>query len=160
MPTSDRPSGGAVGGEGERAHGPGPDEVTAVEDLLEGRHASGVHALVADDGSDDVAAAVGARGWRCLALTLGPATDKAGVLSALATAGGFPDWVGANWDALQDALRDLSWAPADGYVVLLDGWTGWADAAPDDAAVLVGVLGEAGTWWADNGTPFHALLRG
>jgi hypothetical protein len=155
MPTSEPPpASGREGGD------PGRDEVIAVDDLLEGRHPSGVHALVAADAADDLAAAVGAQGWRCLALALEPTTAKAGLLSGLARAGGFPDRFGGNWDALQDGLRDLSWAPAEGYVVLLDGWAEWADRAPDDAAVLADVLGAAAAWWADNGTPFHALLRG
>lgn len=33
----------------------------------------------------------------------------------------FPDWYGANFDALADCLSDLSWHEAPGYVLLLKG---------------------------------------
>ena len=32
----------------------------------------------------------------------------------------FPDYFGWNWDALSDCLRDLSWMPAERYIVIID----------------------------------------
>jgi hypothetical protein len=134
------------------------DLVAEVEDLLEGRHRAGVHRLAADTGAGDVAGVLGAAGWQVLTVDVDAATDKASLLAGFAAAGRFPAWVGGNWDALQDALRDLSWMPGAGYAVLLDGWDGYAVARPGDAEVLRGVLLSAAAWWEDAGTPFHVLL--
>ena len=49
------------------------------------------------------------------------AHGKGEVLAELARAIAAPDWFGHNWDALADALGDLSWHPAPGYVLLLNG---------------------------------------
>ena len=141
---------------------PGPSAdlfVRDLDDLPEGRHRSGLHRLAVDRTAADVAGTLAAAGWRTLAVTLGPDTDKGGVIAGLAVAGSFPGWVGANWDGLQDALRDLSWAPADGYCVLIDGWDGFAVRARADAAVLRSILAESARWWDSAGTPFHVLLR-
>lgn len=60
----------------------------------------------------------------------------------------FPDWVGGTLDALTDALRDLSWLPAPGYVVVVRG--------PRDPR-LAGVLQDAAETQAQGGVPFWAL---
>ena len=52
---------------------------------------------------------------------LADAHDKGTVLAELARAIAAPDWFGHNWDALADALGDLSWRKAPGYVLLLRG---------------------------------------
>ena len=52
---------------------------------------------------------------------LGVAHSKGEVLAVLARAIEAPDWFGHNWDALADALGDLSWRVAPGYVLLLRG---------------------------------------
>jgi hypothetical protein len=129
------------------------------DDLLEGRHPAGVHRLNIDTAAIELAGVFGAAGWRVMALALDGDSDKGSVLAGFATAGRFPDWVAPNWDALQDALRDLSWAPAAGYVVLIDGWDRFAAGSGEDAVVLRDVLERAVGWWADAGTPFHVLLR-
>lgn len=46
--------------------------------------------------------------------------DKADLLARLAIALRFPESFGDNWDALADALRDLSWLPATGVALLCD----------------------------------------
>ncbi len=94
-------------------------------------------------------------GWVGLEVDLTGVTDKAGLLDGFAAAGRFPDWSGANWDALQDLLRDLSWlGPANGYVLVLEGWEPFAAAAPGDAAVADEVLAEAARRWSASGIPF------
>lgn len=44
---------------------------------------------------------------------------KGEFLAVVAQAIHAPGWFGSNWDALADALCDLSWNPAPGYVLLL-----------------------------------------
>jgi RNAse (barnase) inhibitor barstar len=78
---------------------------------------------------------------------------KEGLLREIAAALRFPDWFGRNWDALEDCLTDLSWLPADGYVLVFE------QAKPDDDfGVLVDVLRSSAEHWAGRGRPFFALF--
>lgn len=94
--------------------------------------------------------------WRLVAVDLREVIDKAGLIEALAAAASFPGWVGPNWDALQDALGDLSWLPAErGWVIVLDGWAGFEASAPADAMVARSILDTAAAEWSTRG---RALL--
>ncbi len=101
-------------------------------------------------------------GWVPLVVPAGTAQDKAALLDGFAEAGRFPDWVGRNWDALQDALADLAWLdPAEGYLVILDGWEEFTRRSPADAEVVLDVLRQvAEERGALGGTPLVAVIRG
>lgn len=47
--------------------------------------------------------------------------DINAILHKLGQGLGFPDWFGANLDALNDCLTDFSWREAPGYVITLAG---------------------------------------
>ena len=51
-------------------------------------------------------------------IDLKEATDKDSFLKLVAFSLQFPDYFGMNWDALNDSLTDLSWKPANGYVIV------------------------------------------
>jgi RNAse (barnase) inhibitor barstar len=81
----------------------------------------------------------------------------------------FPDYFGANWDALSDCLTDLSWVPAPAYLlVVAHADQVLADEPPDRLAVWRRVLSEAarvwgepvqdGEWWDRPPVPFTVLL--
>jgi hypothetical protein len=72
---------------------------------------------------------------------------------AIARALAFPDWFGGNWDALEDSLSDLSWRPAKGRVLLLEGI-----APDDDAGILVDVLRATAEHWSAQRVAFFAVL--
>jgi len=84
--------------------------------------------------------------------------DKAAALEAFAQALRFPDWFGDNWDALADSLGDLSWWPADGYLLLLDHADAWRDADKEEFEILLDILNEAAADWAQAGIPFWGLM--
>jgi hypothetical protein len=73
--------------------------------------------------------------------------------AAIAAALGFPSWFGANWDALEDSLSDLSWRPRDGYVLIFRGYP-----AGDALGILTDVLGAAAQYWAERRKPFFAVF--
>ena len=75
------------------------------------------------------------------------------VLVALGEALGFPDWFGANYDALADSLRDLS-----GPVVLL--WDGWGVLARADRRAFDTIVAVLGAHASETDVPFAVLLRG
>src|SRR4051794_34142310 len=47
-------------------------------------------------------------------------TTKHALLGMLAESLQFPDYFGANWDALDECLRDLSWLPVRAVVIKHD----------------------------------------
>jgi hypothetical protein len=80
------------------------------------------------------------RGWKCG--TLGDLHNEVG--AALQ----FPSYYGENWDAMDECIRDLSWMPANSYlVVVLD----IGSVLPDDEVGLrtfLTVLSDASKAWA------------
>jgi len=91
-------------------------------------------------------------------IDLAGCADKADALFRFAGALRFPDWFGGNWDALADALGDLSWLPADGYLLLIEHAGPWREADGDDFATLLDILNEAAAGWALRNVAFWALL--
>lgn len=96
--------------------------------------------------------------YAVLRVDLAGCAGKDELMRRLANAGEFPGWFGGNWDALADVLGDLSWRPADGYVLLVEHASGWRAAHPDDFDTLLEILNEAAFRWAEQGTAFWALL--
>lgn len=92
---------------------------------------------------------------------LSHATWKPAILAALSTELRFPAWVGDNWDALQDALCDLSWLnQSRGIVLVLDGTERIRGTAPGELDVLIDVLRSTATYWRSVNRPFLALVPG
>jgi hypothetical protein len=61
----------------------------------------------------------------------------------------FPEYYGHNWPALEDCLTDLAWAPAPGYLCVID----LAEALlenerPVTLAILTDLLNRVGEYWA------------
>ncbi len=79
---------------------------------------------------------------------------KGALLAALAEAIGAPAWFGNNWDALADALCDLSWRVGIGYVLLLRN----ADLAAADEETLENILLETVAFWESQGKAFWVFF--
>lgn len=84
--------------------------------------------------------------------------DKSGLLTAFAKGLHFPEWVGQNWDALADALDDLSWLDGPAHALLVDGAAGLRAQAPDTLATLVDIIEEVAARRAAAGLPFQVFL--
>ena len=86
--------------------------------------------------------------------------NDAELFSALDTALSFPDYFGANWDALDECLRDLAqWLPAKGYVVVVNAAVELWSEAPKTAGGLVESWLSAAGHWAHHGVPFHLVFE-
>lgn len=98
-----------------------------------------------------------ARGTRLdlMRVDLAGAADKAALLARLAEALAFPEWFGANWDALEDCLADLSWRAGAGHVLLVERP---GELPMDDLGVLIDILQSAADHWAGRGQPFFAVF--
>ena len=89
---------------------------------------------------------------------VGPVAGKAELLEAVAGALEFPGWVGRNWDALADALRDLSWLPAGPRALVWVGSVRLRDADPAAYGTALSVLGDAADAAARTERPLTVLL--
>jgi RNAse (barnase) inhibitor barstar len=133
-----------------------PDRID-LDGLLADPTAAGAYYIDAER-REALADAVARLGFTCAGIDFGGCTDKDDALSRIAAALDFPDWFGGNWDALADCLRDLSWSPAPGYVVVLDQARAWRQADPDGFALLLEIADEAATAWAARDIPFWWLV--
>lgn len=106
-----------------------------------------------------IQAQASAHGWRAFYLDGRRIVDKTSFLRECATAMHFPAYFGANWDALEECLTDLAWAPARGYLILYDDVAYFARANPPEWAVALAILHNATLAWAAHSTPFVGLLR-
>jgi hypothetical protein len=71
-----------------------------------------------------------AAGWATRLVDGAVMRDRASMFDEFAAACEFPEWFGGNWDAFVDCLRDLSWIPGKGVVVLWRRSAVFAAAAP------------------------------
>lgn len=114
--------------------------------------------FVSEGDTEAMAEAGAALGFEVVRIDLAGCTDEAGLFARFAQALRFPDWFGHNRDALADSLGDLSWLPADGYLLLIEHASGWRAAAGEDAAILLDILNHAAASWAAQGIAFWALV--
>lgn len=122
----------------------------------------GVARLRSRSSTADVAASLARAGWDVRVVDVGEALDKATLLDAFVRALSFPAWVGRNWDALDDALRDLSWWPSGerGRTIIVAGGARLADGLDGDWTTLCDVLRTAADRWRTTSTPLGVLVRG
>jgi len=85
-------------------------------------------------------------------------TGKAAMLEAISGALDFPDYFGANWDALEECLTDLSWLEGD-VVLVIDQASVPEKRAPEDWGMCLDILADAARFWSDQGRPFAVFLR-
>lgn len=101
-----------------------------------------------------------AAGWRLFYLDGARVRDKKSFLARAARALEFHAYFGHNWDAFEECVNDLSWAPASGYIVLFQSPERMIKNARADWDIAVEILATAVDNWAEQGVPFYVLLRG
>lgn len=79
---------------------------------------------------------------------------KQNLLNVLARAAGFPPEFGANWDALADALCDLSWHEAAGYVLLLRNASDTLGLSANDREIAQDIFADTVVYWRQRNKPF------
>jgi hypothetical protein len=80
--------------------------------------------------------------------------SKSELLDAMAAVFGFPREFGRNWDALADALQDLSWLREDAYVLRLREASRAARALGAEWSTFVDVLSHVALYWQSREVPF------
>jgi hypothetical protein len=108
---------------------------------------------------EDLAEAAADAGLHVAPVDFADCAGKHDALARIAVALAFPEWFGGNWDALADALGDLSWLPeGGGQLLLFDNAWDWRDRDGEDFAVLLDICGEAAQGWARERRPFWAVV--
>ena len=84
---------------------------------------------------------------------------KQNLLNALAQAAAFPPEFGANWDALADALCDLSWhGEAAGYVLLLRNVSDTFGLSANDREIAQDILADTVVYWRQRNKAFWVFF--
>jgi RNAse (barnase) inhibitor barstar len=96
-----------------------------------------------------------AQGLRLFALDLGSVADKTTWLKVLGQALGFPEWYGANFDALYDCLTNGDWMPPHGCLLQLSGFAALGEEGTD---TLIAILQAAADEWREQQRPLWAAL--
>jgi RNAse (barnase) inhibitor barstar len=76
--------------------------------------------------------------------------SKETFLSKAAEAMQFPTYFGANWDAFDECITDLTWCPAGRYVILYDHADIFAQAEPTQYQIALDILNSAKEYWEAN----------
>lgn len=80
---------------------------------------------------------------------------KQNLLNVLAQAAAFPPEFGANWDALADALCDLSWhGGVAGYVLLLRNVSDTFGLSANDREIAQDILADTVVYWRQRNKAF------
>jgi hypothetical protein len=103
---------------------------------------------------DDVRAAAKEAGLVLFDVDLSNVHSKIEFMAAIALAIEAPEWFGKNWDALADALSDLSWKKAPGYVLLLVHSTDHFNLLGNDHDVARDILETTVEYWKSQDKPF------
>jgi Barstar (barnase inhibitor) len=131
-----------------------------VEALFSGAVAPGIYRTGLRTTAASLARAAEHHGWLAFHLDGRELATKAGFLEASARALRFPSYFGHNWDAFEESLNDMSWAPAQGYLIVFDRAGQFARTQPADFAVALSILQESVARWRQQGTSLIVLLRG
>ena len=102
----------------------------------------------------DVHSAASEAGFTVFDADLATVQSKSEFLAVIAQAIEAHEWFGHNWDALADALGDLSWKPADGYVLMLRNGINTFNLLENDHKIAKEILESTVSYWKTQGKPF------
>ena len=128
--------------------------------MFSGQRPAGIYNLPESTTPEALREAVAEKGWRLFEIDGRQITDKASFLKTASKAMDFPGYVGANWDAFEEAARDLGWAKAPGYVVLYTDADRFARQHPGNWRTLMSIFRSAIDTWRGDNVPMYVLLQG
>lgn len=126
--------------------------------LLAGHNPPGLYQWHSAAQVADVQHAVDHAGWDFAYLDGWAVEDKDSFLGAIAKALDFPDYFGANFDAMADCLSDVTASGKDGVLLLWDGWSPLA--RHDEAAFETAQSVLRSRVEGEQGCKFAVVLRG
>jgi RNAse (barnase) inhibitor barstar len=123
---------------------------------LNNRRLAGSYTL--DCSVETLRCAADAAGLALIDIDLRGVKGKQNLLNALAGAAKFPAEFGANWDALADALCDLSWLEANGYVLLLRNASETLGLSANDREIAQDIFADTVVYWHQHNKPFWVFF--
>ena len=134
--------------------------MSKLQAVLNQQIAPGVYRFPSDASLVTLQAEAQERGWQLFYLDGTTIRDKASFLAASKAALRMPAYAGSNWDAFEEAVNDLAWAPAGGYVLVYDDAAILDDHDAPAFRTAVDILATAADNWGAEGKPFYVLVRG
>ena len=75
----------------------------------------------------------------------------------------FPNYFGHNWDAFDECINDMSWLPANNYVLVISNFDKLLSESPEDLHIFLDIIKDTIFQWNKNNikpfTPFNILLQ-
>ena len=127
-------------------------------DWLKEAAKAGVFHLSAD--ARDIAGAAASVGLMVIYLDIGHAHDREDFLADAAKAMRFPQGRSASWDAFAAGLKDLSWMPSRGWVVILEKSKHFCGGHGHEFKDAMAAMSAAADHWRAQGKPFWTLIGG
>jgi RNAse (barnase) inhibitor barstar len=134
--------------------------VNGLIEKFDDRGASGVYGLEEAPSANELEGACQERGFTCVRLDACDIIDKALFLTRTASALGFPEYFGENWDAFEDCLTDFSERDAQGFVIVYDRLDGFLDRSPNDFETVVAIFADVADYMRHHGKSFFVILCG
>lgn len=85
-------------------------------------------------------------------------SNKETFLEKVATAMNFPSYFGANWDAFEECITDLTWYPAEKYVTIYERPDIFVQADPTGWQTALDILRAAEEYWQAKNIPLNVFL--
>ncbi|KYC42701.1 barnase inhibitor [Scytonema hofmannii PCC 7110] len=85
-------------------------------------------------------------------------SSKETFLRKAAEAMQFPAYFGANWDAFDECITDLTWFSAESYVLLYERPDIFAQAEPTQWQIAVNILRSAEEYWQSANKPLNVFF--
>jgi hypothetical protein len=130
-----------------------------TELILTGARPPALYRLAANWNADFLVEPLTRQGWRGFYIEGQVVKSKEAFLRVGSAALDFPSYSSHNWDAFEESIRDLSWAPAQGYVLIYDAvWhLAWHDR--EAWGMVRSILTDTVAFWRTKETPFYVLLN-
>ena len=133
--------------------------MASVTDLLTGKSKPGLYRLRANANVETLQRQADEHGWQFFHVDGARVRDKRTFIRTVGKALEFPAYSAQNWDAFEESIRDLTWAPAKGYLVLFDEPDQFAAREPEQWAVAQDILNDAIKFQRQQGRPMVVLFR-
>jgi len=134
--------------------------VKKLPDIFSDSQASGVFRLEGDISAKELEKIIKQGGLAFFLLDGTKINNKEQFLKEAATRLQFPDYFGANWDAFEDCLTDMSWHEAGGYVIMFEAAAAFAERSPEQFSMAVQIFRSSAEFWRDRNKLFLVILTG